>query len=155
MIYIAALQALKRKKRNEKLLQQIDGTLTTIELQREALENARTNSNVLETMKMAADTLKAAHNNLNVEDVQDIIDDITEQNELSNEMCEAISRPIGFDEESLNDELEKELNELEQELLNTNLLGTKVETELPEIPNQEPSTIETDMRKNKKELVLS
>jgi charged multivesicular body protein 4 len=33
----AALQALKRKKRYEKQLQQIDGTLSTIEMQREAL----------------------------------------------------------------------------------------------------------------------
>ena len=36
----AALQALRRKKRYEKRLGQIDGTLSTIELQREALENA-------------------------------------------------------------------------------------------------------------------
>ena len=35
----AALQALKRKKRYEKQLQQIDGTLSTIEMQREALGN--------------------------------------------------------------------------------------------------------------------
>nr|4ABM_A Chain A, CHARGED MULTIVESICULAR BODY PROTEIN 4B [Homo sapiens]4ABM_B Chain B, CHARGED MULTIVESICULAR BODY PROTEIN 4B [Homo sapiens]4ABM_C Chain C, CHARGED MULTIVESICULAR BODY PROTEIN 4B [Homo sapiens]4ABM_D Chain D, CHARGED MULTIVESICULAR BODY PROTEIN 4B [Homo sapiens] len=34
----AALQALKRKKRYEKQLAQIDGTLSTIEFQREALE---------------------------------------------------------------------------------------------------------------------
>ena len=33
----AALQALKRKKRYEMQLQQIDGTLSTIEMQREAL----------------------------------------------------------------------------------------------------------------------
>ena len=36
----AALQALKRKKRYEKQLQQIDGTLSTIEMQREALGNS-------------------------------------------------------------------------------------------------------------------
>lgn len=142
---------MKRKKRNEKLLQQIDGTLTTIELQREALENAKTHSTVLKTMKIAADALKVAHNNLNVEDVQDIIDDITEQNDLSNEICEAIGRPIGFDEGILDDELEKELEELEQELLNTNLLNTQeVETKLPEVPNQEPSDVKTGMRNNQK-----
>ena len=43
----AALQALKRKKRYEKQLQQIDGTLSTIEFQRDALENASTNTEVL------------------------------------------------------------------------------------------------------------
>ena len=38
----AALQALKRKRQYEKQLQQIDGKLSTIEFQKEALENATT-----------------------------------------------------------------------------------------------------------------
>ena len=44
----AALQAIKRKKRFEKQLGQIDGTLTTLEQQREALEGANTNTAVLQ-----------------------------------------------------------------------------------------------------------
>lgn len=59
-----ALQALKRKKRYDKQLQQIDGTLSTIEMQREALESANTNTNVLETMSNAAKALKAAHKHM-------------------------------------------------------------------------------------------
>lgn len=58
------MQALKRKKRYEKQLQQIDGTLSTIEMQREALESANTNTAVLQTMKLAADTLKTAHQHM-------------------------------------------------------------------------------------------
>ena len=46
LLFLAALMALKRKKRLEKQLQQIDGTLSTIEFQREALENAQTNTEV-------------------------------------------------------------------------------------------------------------
>lgn len=64
MLFLVALQALKKKKRLEKNLQQIDGTLTTIEMQREALEGANTNTAVLNSMKNAADALKAAHKNL-------------------------------------------------------------------------------------------
>ena len=59
-----ALQALKRKKRYEKQLQQIDGTLSTIEFQRESLENASTNTEVLKAMGSAAKALKKAHNNM-------------------------------------------------------------------------------------------
>lgn len=59
-----ALAALKRKKRFEKQLLQIDGTLSTIEFQREALENANTNTEVLKIMGVAAKSLKAAHQNL-------------------------------------------------------------------------------------------
>lgn len=65
-IISAAIQALKRKKRYEKQLQQIDGTLSTIEMQREALEGANTNTAVLTTMKSAADALKAAHQHMYV-----------------------------------------------------------------------------------------
>lgn len=61
---LAALQALKRKKRYEKQLQQIDGTLSTIEFQREALENASTNTEVLNVMGSAAKALQAAHQNM-------------------------------------------------------------------------------------------
>lgn len=60
----AALQALKRKKRYEQQLNQIDGTLSTIEFQREALENANTNTEVLKNMGMAAKAMKAAHENM-------------------------------------------------------------------------------------------
>ena len=61
-----ALSALKRKKRYEKQLQQIDGTLSTIEMQREALEGANTNTAVLQTMGEAAKALKAAHKHMYV-----------------------------------------------------------------------------------------
>ena len=60
----AALQALKRKKRYEKQLAQIDGTLSTIAFQREALENANTNTEVLKNMGFAAKAMKAAHENM-------------------------------------------------------------------------------------------
>lgn len=66
MTFAAAIQALKRKKRFEKQLQQIDGTLSTIEMQREALEGANTNTAVLTNMKSAADALKAAHQHMYV-----------------------------------------------------------------------------------------
>lgn len=60
----AALQALKRKKRLEQQLTQIDGTLSTIEFQREALENSHTNTEVLKNMGFAAKAMKHAHQNM-------------------------------------------------------------------------------------------
>ena len=63
-MFTVALQALKKKKRYDKQLQQIDDTLSTIEMQREALEGANTNTAVLTTMKNAADALKSAHKDL-------------------------------------------------------------------------------------------
>ena len=62
--FIVALSALKRKKRYEKQLQNIDGTLSTVEFQLEALQNAQSNKQVLDTMKAGAQALKKAHGNL-------------------------------------------------------------------------------------------
>uniref|UniRef100_A0A0K8TJP7 Charged multivesicular body protein 4b n=1 Tax=Lygus hesperus TaxID=30085 RepID=A0A0K8TJP7_LYGHE len=66
-----ALLALKKKKRYELQLQQIDGTLTTIEMQRKALESATRNTTILTTMKQAADTLKKTY--VKVDDVHEML----------------------------------------------------------------------------------
>ena len=59
-----ALQALKRKKRYEMKLTQIDGTLTTLEYQREVLENASTNNEVLKVMGNAAKAFKGVNQDM-------------------------------------------------------------------------------------------
>lgn len=134
----AAIAALKRKKRYEKQLQQIDGTLSTIEMQREALESANTNTNVLTTMKIASDALKAAHNSMDVDQVHDMMEDIAEQQDVAKEISDAISNPVAFGNDIDEDELEKELEELEQEELDKELLGVGgPATELPEVPTDE------------------
>ncbi|XP_070696889.1 charged multivesicular body protein 4b-like isoform X2 [Pempheris klunzingeri] len=132
----AALQALKRKKRYEQQLTQIDGTLSTLEFQREALENANTNTEVLKNMGFAAEAMKAAHQNMDIDKVDDLMAEITEQQEVAQEISDVISRPIGFGQEFDEDELMAELEELEQEELDKNLLeveGTE-DVPLPSVP---------------------
>lgn len=135
----AAIQALKRKKRYEKQLQQIDGTLSTIEMQREALESANTNTAVLTTMKNAADALKSAHQNMDVDQVHDMMDDIAEQQDVAREISDAISNPVAFGQDLDDEELEKELEQLEQEELDKELLGVGGPStdKLPEVPTEE------------------
>uniref|UniRef100_A0A1A7Y5W2 Charged multivesicular body protein 4B n=1 Tax=Iconisemion striatum TaxID=60296 RepID=A0A1A7Y5W2_9TELE len=133
----AALQALKRKKRYEKQLAQIDGTLSTIELQREALEDANTNVDVFKNMGMAAKAMKAAHENMDIDKVDDLMAEITEQQEVAQEISDVISRPVGFGEDYDEDELMAELEELEQEELDQNLLEIKgtEDVPLPSVPS--------------------
>ncbi|OXA45476.1 charged multivesicular body protein 4c [Folsomia candida] len=135
-----ALSALKRKKRYEKQLQQIDGTLSTIEMQREALESANTNTAVLNTMSEAAKALKAAHQHMDVDKVHDMMDDIAEQQEVAREISDAISNPLAFGQDVDDDELEKELEELEQQALDEELLKVgPVTNDLPVTPEQLPN----------------
>lgn len=134
-----ALQALKRKKRYEKQLQQIDGTLSTIEFQREALENASTNTEVLRVMGDAAKALKAAHKNMNVDDIHNLMDDVAEQQEIASEISEAISNPVGFGQDVDDDDLMKELEDLEQESLEEKLLDVgPISDKLPSVPAAQP-----------------
>lgn len=136
-----ALHALKRKKQYEKQLNQIDGTLSTIEFQREALENASTNAEVLSVMGQSAKALKAAHNHMDVDQVHDLMDDIQEQQEVAQEIAEAISNPVGFGNDVDEDDLLAELEELEQEDLDEQLLKVNPTpaTDLPEVPQGEPA----------------
>lgn len=150
----AAIQALKRKKRYEKQLQQIDGTLSTIEMQREALEGANTNTAVLQTMKSAADALKAAHQHMDVDKVHDMMDDIAEQQDVAREISDAISNPVAFGQDIDEDELERELEELEQEELDKELLGVGPTgaDELPSPPTALPAAAVANKPSPKEEL---
>ncbi|CAL4118748.1 unnamed protein product [Meganyctiphanes norvegica] len=136
----AALQALKRKKRYEAQLRQIDGTLSTIELQRENLESANTNTHVLQSMGEAARALKQSQAGMNVDSVHDLMDDIAEVQELSEEIAGAISNPIAFGQDIDDDDLLAELEDLEQEALDEKLLETGTNTaaqlNLPDAPRE-------------------
>lgn len=140
----AALQALKRKKRLEQQLTQIDGTLSTIEFQREALENSHTNTEVLKNMGFAAKAMKQVHENMDIDKIDDLMADITEQQDVAREISDAISRPFGdeFDEDELMAELaELEEAELEESMDRMGGLPSVPSSRLPKTrPSQRAST---------------
>ncbi|KAM5135769.1 charged multivesicular body protein 4b [Mantella aurantiaca] len=145
-----ALLALKRKKRYEKQLAQIDGTLSTIEFQREALENANTNTEVLKNMGFAAKAMKAAHDNMDIDKVDELMQDIADQHEVAHEISDAISKPIGFGEDFDEDDLLLELEALEQEELDKNLLEVHGPETVP-LPNVPASSLPAKPAKKKQE----
>jgi len=105
-----AIKALKAKKRFEKQLFQIDGTLTTLEYQRESLLEIRQSSDILIVMSDAAKAMKNIYGDLTVDKVEDLKDEIAEQKYLSDEIVNAISQQNGmeqFDEDELMNELEE------------------------------------------------
>lgn len=100
-------------------------------------------------MKGAADALKKSHKDMNVDDVHELMDGIAESQDVANEISQAISTGIigtGVDE----DELAKELEELEQEELDKDLLNVgPTTTKLPEVPNTDLPTTSKDKEKKK------
>ena len=123
-----AIEALKRKKRLEKQLQQVDGTLSTVEFQRESLENVSINTEVLKNMSTAAKTLKETHKKLDIDNVQDLISDIEEQQQLASEISDTLATGFGIGQDVDDDELLAELEELTSDKL--------VLDELPDVPDQ-------------------
>ncbi|CAG5113964.1 Oidioi.mRNA.OKI2018_I69.chr2.g8052.t1.cds [Oikopleura dioica] len=147
-----ALKALKKKRLLEAQQDKIDGTLTTIEFQIEALANAATNAQILNNMKTAAEALKRAHGNKTADDVHEILDELEDANDLANEISDAISRPLGSaaymcDE----DELLAELEDLEQEELDEKMLDIPNNgLTLPDAPVIDPRTTAKDLAALKK-----
>jgi len=151
----AALQALKRKKRYDSQLQQIDGTMSTIEMQREALEGANTNTAVLTTMNDAAKALKSANKGMDVDNVQEMMDDIAEQQDVAKEIADAIANPVAFGQDFDEDELEAELDALgdeleleEQEALDDQMLNIGP---LPSVPAAQVPTVVQPAKKKVEE----
>jgi len=137
-----ALQHLKKKKRLEQQLEQVDNTLTTIEFQRDALMSAKSNAEVLNTMKTAAGAMKKIHKENDIDNVEDVMADIQEQQDIGAEIADAISRPIdiqGLDMDE--DDLLAELDELEQEELDAAMISnpTPMST-LPAVPSAIPTS---------------
>ncbi|CAM4916971.1 unnamed protein product [Rotaria socialis] len=126
-----ALLALKRKKKFEKTLLQLDGTLTTLETQREYLQNASTNMDVLHVMRQAASALKKTNQNLDADQVQDLMDDLAEQHSVAEEIANAISSPIGSSDLYNDADLERELELLAQEEIKDDMMKIGP---LPDVP---------------------
>lgn len=69
-----------------------------------------------------------------------MMDDIAEQQDVAREISDAISNPVAFGQDVDEDDLLKELEELEQEELDKELLGVATPTpELPSVPTGDPS----------------
>lgn len=68
------------------------------------------------------------------------MDDIAEQQDVAREISDAISNPVAFGQDADEDELERELEELQQEQLDKELLGIDTTTdELPAVPTAIPA----------------
>ncbi|XP_053201998.1 charged multivesicular body protein 4c-like [Panonychus citri] len=141
-----ALAALKRKKRIEKQLETVEGTLTTLENQKDALENVNTNVEVLKNMGMAAKALKTVHSNMDTDKVEDLMDEVREQQQIAEEIVHVITDHSGYGQQIDEDDLLKELAEMEQEELDRQLLDAGG---LPVAPQTDPRGATSSSSKSK------
>jgi len=147
-----ALAALKKKKNLEDQLRKSEGTLDNIESQKDMLESASSNAAVLKTMAETAKIVKQQHDNLDINKVEDIVDEMREQKELSEEIGNILSQQTTTKAHD-DDELLKELESMQQEQLDTKLLQTDKDTAvLPDVPTALPAQPSASKKKEDDEL---
>lgn len=82
-------------------------------------------------MGYAAQAMKKVHENMDLNKIDDLMQDITDQQNVAQEISEAISNRAGFGDEFDEDELMAELEELEQEEMNKRMADVR----LPSVPS--------------------
>ncbi len=117
-----AKQALKRKRTLQTQLDKHQDQIDSLEQQLNAIENANLNLETVKVMTDGATAIKKIHGNLNIDKVDETMDNIREQVAMSEEISDAISRPLGTDLVD-EDELEDELDALEQEALDDKMIN--------------------------------
>ncbi|KAG7878322.1 hypothetical protein KL905_003837 [Ogataea polymorpha] len=147
-----AKMALKKKKKLEADILKIENQVESLETQLNAIESANLNLETMKAMKQGAKAMKQMHGDFNVDKVDQTMDDIREQVELSEEISDAISRPLGNDLVD-EDELDEELAALQQEELDNKMTDTKqaikppaepVKSQLPDAPTGKVQEEEED-----------
>jgi len=115
-----ALTALRRKKMYEGYLEKLQAQVNTIEQQLHTIESANLNFETMKVMEGGSKAMKTIHSGMNIDKVDKVMDDIQEQQQLAEEVADAVARPLGetLDEEELNEEL----RQLEQEDLDERIL---------------------------------
>lgn len=132
-----ALAALKRKRTLEDNLRKTEATLENIDSQKDMLENASSNAQILKAMADTAKIVKQQHDNLDINKVEDIVDEMREQKEISEEISNILSQTTTKAVDD--DELLKELEGMQQEQLDEKLLQTDKTAALPDVPTQLPA----------------
>ena len=110
-----ALVCLKRKKMYETEIAKLEGSRMNLEQQLFAIEGASMNKNIFDSLKQGNQALKDMHGEINIDEVDKLKDEMEDQQDLLNELNEAISQPVGVIGTMDDDELMDELNELEAE----------------------------------------
>eukprot|EP00633_Aureoumbra_lagunensis_P003132 CAMPEP_0197287402 /NCGR_PEP_ID=MMETSP0890-20130614/3705_1 /TAXON_ID=44058 ORGANISM="Aureoumbra lagunensis, Strain CCMP1510" /NCGR_SAMPLE_ID=MMETSP0890 /ASSEMBLY_ACC=CAM_ASM_000533 /LENGTH=151 /DNA_ID=CAMNT_0042756987 /DNA_START=318 /DNA_END=773 /DNA_ORIENTATION=- len=121
-------------------IEKINGARLTLEQQMIAIEGTVTNSETVKAMTAGKDAMAKARAGVTVDDVGELMDDITDEVEQANDIAEAISAPAN---QVLDDEdLLNELNELEELELESQLLDAPAvpatAIDLPDVPTATP-----------------
>jgi charged multivesicular body protein 4 len=139
IIVIDAIFALKRKKLHEEEILKIQNTRMTLETQCLQLESASQTALVVDAMKAGKNALQKHQSELGVDKIENLMDEIQEQIEVSNEINQALAQPVdpllASDDDLLAELHELQAQELEEDLLKAApSLAEQTELNMPKVP---------------------
>jgi len=138
----AAIFQLKKRKMCEKRLNQLYGQRENVERLINAMEVVAFNKQHIERLKAGKIALEQTMKEVDVDNVEEMMEDIKENIDMADEIGEAMGRSLG-NEEYDDEDLEKELEDLQNEEMEAEMLKA------PEVPANENKV------NNKKEGALS
>ncbi|XP_029341527.1 charged multivesicular body protein 4c-like [Acyrthosiphon pisum] len=97
--------------------------LLSVIKQQSALENANTNNIAVDLMSSTSYAVKMANQNVNIDDINNMIDDIATSKDLTQDITEAICNPTRLETDEDEEELQKELENLELEKLDEQVIN--------------------------------
>nr|Q54KZ4.2 RecName: Full=Charged multivesicular body protein 6; AltName: Full=Vacuolar protein-sorting-associated protein 20 [Dictyostelium discoideum] len=124
-----ALLALKKKKYQEKMLDESFANLQNIEELIANVEQAEIQVRIFESLKQGNESLKEIQKEMSLEDVENLMEETAEAIQYQNDISEALSGKFSKEEE---DDLLNELDEMEKQL-NAQQYPKVPETQLPKI----------------------
>jgi charged multivesicular body protein 4A/B len=143
-----ALICLKRRKLYESEIGKLEGARMNLEQQLFAIEGASMNKNIFDSLRTGNQVLKQVHGDMKIEDVDKLKDEMEEQQDMLNELNEAISQPVGMLNNVDDDELMNELDELEAKEYEAGML----EMDAPVKKNNNEVRVQEPVRKQEDDL---
>ncbi|KAF2719700.1 Snf7-domain-containing protein [Polychaeton citri CBS 116435] len=131
-----AMAALRRKKAYEHQLEQTSAQMLTVEREISSIETANINKETLNAMKNASAAMKDIHGGFTVDKVDETMQELADQHAIAEEISEALTQP-GMADAADEMDLEKELEDMEQEQLDDRMKETSVPVHdgLSRLPN--------------------
>lgn len=120
-----ALEALKRKKQWEEQISKLANTRLNVDTLLMTIENSKVDLETVKVMKQGAEAMKLMQSEMKIEKVEDAMDDVRDQMANAQTISDTLAEPIGSGVDFDEDELLKELEEFESELIDSQLGDVK------------------------------
>lgn len=119
----------------------------------DSIDNAKMNVNMVSTLKSAKDVLHQLNTNVDVDDIEEVMDSLTQLTEETNEVSRAIGDNYGIGSGETDDELMEELDKMignmnlnDSETAQMGSSRTIIEKRLPAVPQTRTSDEKEEMR---------